>query len=208
MSHQAVKQDISTYYSQKVQAHGANHHGVDWNSRESQWLRFEQLLRGFPLNLNKMFILNDYGCGYGALIEYLESLQVDFQYVGYDLSLEMIQAAKEAHASKQQIRLVVGDQLEPADYTIASGIFNVRLTHPVSDWEQYISSCLRKMDKASQYGFSFNILTSYSDSAKQRNDLYYGDPAFWFDFCKREFSRNVALFHDYDLYEFTISVLK
>jgi hypothetical protein len=29
-----------------------------------------------------------------------------------------------------------------------------------------------------------------------------------FDICKRKFSRNVALLHDYGLYEFTILVRK
>ena len=31
---------------------------------------------------------------------------------------------------------------------------------------------------------------------------------FFFDFCKRNFSRNVALLHDYGLYDFTIIVRK
>jgi hypothetical protein len=50
------------------------------------------------------------------------------------------------------------------------------------------------------------MLTKYSDADRMRGDLYYGDPAFFFDHCKRSFSRNVALLHDYGLYEFTILV--
>jgi len=59
-------------------------------------------------------------------------------------------------------------------------------------------------------GFSFNMLTRYSDADRmaQRPDLFYGDPLFFFDFCKCEFSRNVALLHDYGLYDFTILVRK
>ena len=38
--------------------------------------------------------------------------------------------------------------------------------------------------------------------------LYYGDPLFYFDYSKRHFSRNVALLHDYDLYEFTLLIKK
>jgi hypothetical protein len=41
-----------------------------------------------------------------------------------------------------------------------------------------------------------------------RADLYYADPAQVFDYCKRRFSPNVALLHDYGLYEFTILVRK
>ena len=41
-----------------------------------------------------------------------------------------------------------------------------------------------------------------------RGDLYYGDPRAFFDHCKRRFSKQVALLHDYGLYEFTIRVRK
>ncbi|HAW53355.1 MAG TPA: SAM-dependent methyltransferase, partial [Flavobacteriales bacterium] len=47
-----------------------------------------------------------------------------------------------------------------------------------------------------------------SDPDRKRPDLYYGDPCFFFDYCKRNFSRNVALLHDYNLYDFTILVRK
>jgi hypothetical protein len=54
------------------------------------------------------------------------------------------------------------------------------------------------------------MLTKYSDAERMagRPDLFYGDPLFFFDFCKRNFSRNVALLHDYGLYDFTIIVRK
>jgi hypothetical protein len=41
-----------------------------------------------------------------------------------------------------------------------------------------------------------------------RPDLYYGDPCALFDHCKRRYARNVAVLHDYGLYEFTILVRK
>ena len=39
-------------------------------------------------------------------------------------------------------------------------------------------------------------------------DLYYADPLDLFDYCKRNFSKNVALLHDYRLYDFTLIVRK
>ena len=43
---------------------------------------------------------------------------------------------------------------------------------------------------------------------RMRDDLHYGDPCSLFDHCKRAFSKQVALLHDYGLYEFTIRVRK
>ena len=52
------------------------------------------------------------------------------------------------------------------------------------------------------------MLTSYSDADKKRDELHYADPCAIFDLCKRKYSRNVALYHDYSLYDFTIVVRK
>ncbi len=59
-------------------------------------------------------------------------------------------------------------------------------------------------DRLSTQGFSFNLLTNYSDREYMRDDLYYAEPCRLFDHCKRRYSRQVALLHDYGLYEFTI----
>jgi hypothetical protein len=64
------------------------------------------------------------------------------------------------------------------------------------------------MDRAACKGFAFNCLTTYSDPERLRDDLYYGDPCYYFDLCKRLYSRHVALLHDYGLWEFTIIVRK
>ncbi len=70
------------------------------------------------------------------------------------------------------------------------------------------SYILDVLDRTSRSGFAFNCLTSYSDADKMREYLYYADPCALFDLCKRRYSRNVALLHDYGLYEFTILVRK
>lgn len=64
------------------------------------------------------------------------------------------------------------------------------------------------LDQTSRLGFAFNCLTSYFDEDKKRDYLYYADPGIVFDLCKRRYSRNVAVLHDYGLYEFTILVRK
>jgi len=97
---------------------------------------------------------------------------------------------------------------EPADYTVASGIFNVRLDRPDDQWRAYLHDTLDVLDRSSRRGFAFNCLTSYSDADKMRAHLYYADPCALFDLCKRRYSRQVALLHDYGLYEFTILVRK
>jgi SAM-dependent methyltransferase len=179
---------------------------VDWNSTESQELRFEQLLRVAD-RASGRFSLNDYGCGYGALVPYLRERDADVVYRGFDLSASMLEHARCEYANPPAIGFV-GDEseLEPADYTVASGIFNVKLNVQAEDWREYVLRTLETISRLSVRGFAFNMLTSYSDADEMRDDLYYGDPRFFFDHCKRRHSRNVALLHDYGLYEFTTIV--
>ena len=52
---------INKYYSDKIVEHGAISQGVDWNSKESHFIRFEQLCKVFTNKEN--FSLLDFGCG-------------------------------------------------------------------------------------------------------------------------------------------------
>ena len=203
-----VLADVAQYYSAKLVAHGATPSGVDWNGRESQELRFRQLLRLFESRAD-CFSVNDLGCGYGALYDDLAARAMEFEYCGADISAVMIERARLLHAGAAHCRFVSGvDELPVADYTVASGIFNVKLAASQARWNAYVAETLRTMDRLSRSGFAFNCLTHYSDRDKMLDRLYYAEPAAVFDFCKRNFSRNVALLHDYGLYEFTILVRK
>jgi len=203
-----ILQDVNEYYTQKINDYGASPLGVDWNSEASQIIRFEQLSQ--VINPASKFCLLDIGCGYGALYDYLKCCHYQFDYLGLDVSQEMIDIAIKEHQDLKNANFYVGDRLanEAINYTLASGIFNVRLEHSSAEWMEYIKEVVYYMNTISQNGFSFNCLTSYSDQNMMKDYLYYADPCFWFDFCKTHFSRNVALLHDYTLYEFTVIVRK
>ena len=204
MSNVEILENVNRYYSGKLEAHGATARGVDWSSAESQRLRFAQLLR---LCGKGPFTINDYGCGYGALSDYLIEEGYSFEYCGFDISAQMIARANELHSTAAQVSFVSEERgLTAAHYTVASGIFNVKLQTPTAEWTDYILSTLEAINALSVRGFSFNVLTKYSDPEFLRPDLYYADPLFFFDYCKTTFSRYVSLIHDYPLYEFTILV--
>jgi SAM-dependent methyltransferase len=201
-----IKTRVAQYYSQRAQIFGATPAGVDWNSEASQRLRFKQLLQ---LTANRAYSLNDMGCGYGALLEHLRTEGAEVDYLGYDLSSEMISNAKAKFADKTGVVFLCADQAgRQADYAVASGLLSVKQDVAVHNWEVFVFNMINQLNEESRLGFSFNCLTLYSDQEKMKPHLYYGDPCRFFDYCKRNFSRNVALLHDYDLYEFTILVRK
>jgi|SRR6185437_408552 len=207
MSFNGIKEEVAKYYTEKVKTYGATPKGVDWNGEESQELRFKQLLKILPEDSHS-FSLLDYGCGYGSMFEFMKNQYPGFQYTGLDISQEMIDRAKNLYTDKNATWVSSEKECGKADYVVASGIFNVKMQTDEAEWRNYIIDTLAKMDNLSSKGFSFNILTSYSDKEYMKDYLYYADPNFFFDHCKRNFSKYVALLHDYPLYEFTILVKK
>ncbi|MCW6038513.1 class I SAM-dependent methyltransferase [Spirulina subsalsa FACHB-351] len=207
MSFLKILDSVNQYYTDKIVTYGATARGVDWNSEESQILRFKQLLK--VCNHDDNFSLIDYGCGYGALLSFIISENYRCKYFGYDICDSMIKSAKLLYEnSRNAFFFNEKSSLQIADFSLASGVFNVKQEINVQDWENYIFKTLKELSLLSIRGFAFNMLTQYSDFDKMRSYLYYADPCFFFDFCKKHFSKNVALLHDYDLYEFTIIVRK
>jgi SAM-dependent methyltransferase len=177
---------------------------VDWSTEGSQQLRFTQLLRLVDGESRPTIV--DYGCGYGALAQRLIADDRDFTYVGFDISESMIEVARSL-INDHRCRFTTREEdVEPADFTLASGIFNVRLHATEPEWHDYVLSTVERIAGHSMRGFAFNMLTRYADPPLMRNRLYYADPARYFALCKGCYSRNVALLHDYDLYEFTLLV--
>lgn len=197
---------VKSYFEKRIQEHGASPRGSDWNSETSQTIRFDQLLKVVE---TQSFSLLDYGCGYGALADYLVTKGFDVDYYGYDILESAIDTARQVHMNKPR-RTFFTDrvQLPVCDYTVASGIFNFRGEQSFEDWTGYTLGILNEFDQLSKRGFSSNFLTKYSDADKMRPDLYYADPMFLFDYCKLNFSKNVALLHDYRLYDFTLIIRK
>ncbi len=197
---------VKAYFDQRIHAHGPTPRGVDWNSEASQKVRFDQLLK--VVEIPKFSIL-DYGCGYGALADYLVEKGFEAEYFGFDILDSAIQMARQVHTvDSQQIFFSETAKLTEVDYLVASGIFNVRCDKSFESWTDYVVSLLGQFNSLCRKGFSCNFLTKYSDADRMRSDLYYADPCFLFDYCKRHFSKNIALLHDYQLYDFTLIVRK
>jgi SAM-dependent methyltransferase len=204
MSTQELLQQTRQYYDGKLAEHGPTARGVDWNSEESQHLRFRELMRLIENDPDASVL--DYGCGYGALRPYLRERGHRGPYIGFDISPRMIDAARAGCVDAAAQFLSDRAALEPVDYTLASGIFNVKQATSDEQWQAYVLDTIEDLSRISHRGFAFNALSLYSDPEKRRADLFYADPLALFDHCSRRISRFVSLLHDTPLYEFTLLV--
>jgi hypothetical protein len=145
------------------------------------------------------------------MFDFLHAKGWDFEYYGLDLLEKSVVVGGELHRQFTNARFTTQEgELPVVDYLLAGAIFNVRIDAAYDEWQALSLETLQRMNRLCRKGFSFNMLTKYSDADRmaQRPDLFYGDPLFYFDHCKRTFSRDVALLHDYGLYDFTILVRK
>ena len=197
---------VAQLYTDSLKNCGAEPAGVGWRDTASQNLRFEKLATVIDATSDGITV-NDLGCGYGAFYEYLTARGFVLRHFrGYDISKDMLVEARRRCAASE-VELIGGAVLDkPADYSFASGIFNVRLEHAEEFWIQHILQTLANMNQFSIRGFAFNMLTKYVDY--REDHLFYADPLYFFDICKREFGGAVSLLHDYPLYEWTILVHK
>ena len=205
-----ILQAVGQYYADRLERFGPTPRGVDWNSAESQELRFSRLLEVVtPPDGPEGRSILDVGCGYGALLDHLRARGMRLDYRGFDVSVPMIAAAQARHAGVENALFSTDvETLHPATYAVASGIFNVKLSYAVEPWRGHVLDTLARLHRWSTAGFAFNLLSTYSDPDRRRDDLFYADPGEILDVCMRRFSSRVVLLHDYPLFEFTVVVRK
>lgn len=201
---------IRAFFRDQFTTHGESAEGVGWNSTYAQDVRFEQLMK--VVNPNEPWTLLEFGCGYGYLVDYLDANNFRPQrYIGVDIVPESLEAAKKRFAGRNNLDWRSNANDAPKmDYLVASGVFNVKLDESYENWTEYVLEHLNHFYQWTTKGFAVNFLTKYSDEDRMaaRPDLYYADPCFLFDYCKRHLSQNVALYHDYEIYDFTLIVRK
>jgi SAM-dependent methyltransferase len=202
------KIQMDSYYRELLNNEKDKSRQVGWRDNLAQIHRFQQLYRLFEGQTN--IEVADVGCGLAEFYNFLNNINLKFNYIGYDISKDMVDSAN-LEIQPTENGFVVNhinttDDVQDHDFLVASGIFNMKRDIGNEIWFQYIVDQLNIINKKAQKGFAFNMLTSYSDKEFMRDELYYGNPSIFFDYCKKNYSKNVALLHDYNEYDFTIIV--
>ena len=196
---------VRDYYTGKVARHGPTPLGVDWPSLHTQELRFMQLLR--LCDFTAPFMLNDLGCGYGALLALLgrrhRGKPVD--YLGMDLSELMIDHARRRWRHRPEAAFVVADRCQRvADYSLASGIFNVKLDLPPAAWESVVTRTLDDLHRHSRRGFAVNFLLPAIRGSARVPQLYRPPVKRRTSYCETELNCEVTVLDDYGLQEYAL----
>jgi SAM-dependent methyltransferase len=206
MHNQTLLKQVEDYYSNKLQQFGCTAKGVDWGDEVSQKIRFKQLSKIITL---PQFSVIDYGCGYGAFYKYLIETGASFTYTGYDVSDKMIEAAKQLHTKLNQVLFTSSlSEIEASHYVMASGIFNVKLGFTNNEWEDYIVATIETLNKLSTKAFAFNMLPPHTQPYEKKEYLYFANPDWIKNKCTQITNAHVQIIANYNLFEFTVQIIK
>ena len=194
-------------YRRRLLEFGATPQGVFWRNQTNMEKRFEVLLRIFDDTARAGEIaVNDLGCGYGAFFDVLQTHPAlrGSRYIGYDVCTDMLDAAQKRIRDPRATFVRSAAPTEAADYSFASGTFNLRLEAAERSWADYVKALLTLLWQKTTKGLAFNML----DIRQRRagDGLFYSDPKEFADFCRSALSPRIELVEDYGLPDWTMLV--
>jgi SAM-dependent methyltransferase len=150
------KIDNYRFYHSGIIDHGFTPQGLRWHSKQSQEIRFEQLLALLPLDTKS---IADAGCGFGDLYDYIRSNgRSTLRYSGLD-ALDLM--VEEAIRRTQQETIyhcdILHDPLPMAEFYLCSGALNILTKNAAF---RFIERCY----DASSRGIIFNFLEGDKES--------------------------------------------
>jgi SAM-dependent methyltransferase len=198
--------DLIEYYNALLDNHGFSAKAVAWRDEPFQQFRFASIAQAFEHERGS-FSVYEVGCGLGHLRDFLRLHFPKASYSGADINPKMIERALERDPDLAvEHRDIVKDPPPPADYVVASGIFNLRMQHSDEAWESIVRSVLKAMYASAKRGIAANFLTSHVDW--KREIAYHQDPARTLHFALTELSRFAEIRHAYYPWEFTLVVYR
>ena len=199
---------VARIYGRRLDQCGANAKGVFWRGETWQRRRFERLTEIFTDAdmASGGVTINDFGCGYGAFFTYLTEYPVlrDSRYYGYDISQEMIAACRDGITDPRASFHRKMWATKRADYSFASGTYNLHGSADDDAWWEYVQASLRQLWHRTGKGMAFNMLRD--DEEERYEGLYYTDAEKVLRFCHKYLSEDVEVFDESPMPDMTFFV--
>ncbi|MCK5111461.1 MAG: class I SAM-dependent methyltransferase [Arcobacteraceae bacterium] len=153
------------FYQKAINEYGISAQGVHWNSKHTQYKRFEIITKFIKKEIATSSII-DVGCGFGEYYKYLEvNNKLPQKYFGIDCEEDMVTVCKKRLPFQEfKKQNILTDDLIKGDYYICSGALNI-LT--VDEVYTFITKCFEICTK----GFIFNFLKSHSYNNLQVDEV-------------------------------------
>lgn len=176
------RETILRYFDRRVRRYGHSHASLGWTSPQSQRARFGVLAEIGALDGRTVL---DVGCGLGDLYGFLRKRVTRFEYLGLDMSTEMVERAAKLYpgAGFRLAEFPDCDGEAEFDYVFASGIYNLA----TGDNEVVMRRIIRRMFDLCRIGAGV-AMTGGSDLPRRwfpspRGSVYYYRSEEMVEFC-------------------------
>lgn len=181
------------FYSEALKEYGISAQGVHWNSKYTQYKRFEVLTKQMKKDIKTSSIV-DVGSGFGEYYTYLQNNnKIPNHYIGVDCEENMVNISRKRFPSVEFLHQdILTDVLIPSDYYVCSGAMNILNRKDVS---LFIERCF----EYSQKKFVFNYLKNETFNDIEKQDII--------DISKK-ITPNIKVIEGYLDNDFTIVMVK
>ena len=162
-----AEERIHRHYDPRLKKYGETYKILDWESRETQFARFDVLIENVALEGSSLL---DVGCGCGDLLSALGERGIPVDYSGVDILPGMIEKARSLHNSGG---FFCGDIFasppllsERFDVVFVSGIFNLNLGNNAAFFD-------RALPVLHGYAKEVLVINLLRDSSPQRDNRYF-----------------------------------
>lgn len=209
---------IQTRHRVSIERFGYQPQALYWSSREIQQIRFDILARVFTqqaaFSNGGAHSVLDVGCGFADLRNYLWDKGLDIDYVGIDLSEDMVQSARFQYPDIQVRQGDLFDQgfaAKQFDFVLLSGALNevveTELGEVNNGQGNYAKAVIAEMYRICGKGVAFNLLDARNEWVASRPDLQSFVPQEIVEYC-RTFADRVAWEDGYLDNDFTVFLYK
>jgi ubiquinone/menaquinone biosynthesis C-methylase UbiE len=193
------KQRIIERYNERLRKFGVGIDALASGSEERRKIRFQNLL---DIGVRSGDHIIDLGCGFGDLLQYCRSENLEIRYTGIDINPNLIEAARKRFPDAEfRVADITADPMENADYVLSTSSFNLKLQH--QDNYEFAERIMSSAYKLASKGVAIDFLTSYVDFKGNPEEAFYYEPEKVFSSAKR-ITKSVTLRHDYPLFEFCV----
>lgn len=208
MTESSVVRKQREIYQKNFLIHGDSPLGTFQNDQVTQFLRFEQLIKGIKDHFTPDTTIHDIGSGVCDFYTFLRDNDIKVNYSGTEIVPDMIDIVKNKYPELEILNrdFLSEDVKDKYDFVILSGTLNLPGEVTEDNWKEFCFQMIRKMFESSKKGIALNFLTSYRTFSDPT--LYYIDPKEVFDFCSTQLSRFVCIDAAYPLYEVTCTVFR
>ena len=142
-------------YKNLYKEHKISYKTLHWSSKESQFKRFEILIKPFDLN-NKNIL--DIGSGFGDFFDFLKKKKIKAKMTGYEIIPEFIKTSQRKHpcCSFKPINLALVKPARKFDFVFSSGVF------AFGD-KTFFNTMVKNAYESARVAYSFNIYHSQHD---------------------------------------------